>query len=907
MDKEEAIRRAREHAPYLAESLDLYPDLATAFSAKAPEKIIGAMMDALPELGELETEMSVLRQLKRRVHLITALSDIANIWDWVQVTEQLTALADICMARLMRAVAAEAGIKGTPENPAPGLFILAVGKYGARELNYSSDIDFNVFYDPALITLPNMARAERTLIKFVQTLIRGFESYTPDGYIFRTDLRLRPDPRSNAVAVSTRTAERYYESIGQNWERAAMIKARVCGGDMAAGETFISEVLTPFIWRRNLDYAAIEDIHSIKRQIHAGKGGSDIRPAGHHLKLGKGGIREIEFYAQVQQLILGGRHTHIRTPRSVDALAALTEAGFSEAKDTNALTQHYGWLRKLEHAVQMIRDEQTHIAPEDDALRADLAALAGMDDLAAFDARLKETLVDVHGRYIDLFPDAVSLSSDQGSLVFTGVEPEPATLETFAKLGFENGSEIWRDMADWLGGRIPATRTERARELFTRLAPKLIDICAETGAPDRAFAAFSGFFTQLLGGVSVLSMFLQTPERLAQIIEMMVSSQRVADSLAAKPAILDAMADPNFFGITEGDIADGFTRDVLPDADFETAINAARRRTREDQFRVTAGVLLGSLTLQAAPVLLTQIAESAVQSLLPVAVSETERRYGKIEGDYAVLGLGKLGGGELSLSSDLDIMLIYKPLQEMPETDRNFAKLTQRLISALSVTTEEGGMFEVDMALRPSGRAGPVAVSLDAFERYYAEKAWTWEFMALTRARVVAASSRKFENELSKAVRRAVLHPRPDLDMPVDIADMLARVKREKPPNSPWHIKAIDGGLRDLEFVVQSAYLRARAALPPQPLTNTLAMISFAKEADNLKPKPYDKLVAANVFYHTLRQAFALTQGRGAESPSQQRLEIIARLSGFKNAGDLERKLKYHSKNVTAELHRRVI
>ena len=694
MEKQEAIKRARNHAPYLAESLALYPELVQEFSAKDPVDIINALIEGLPTLGDLETEMSILRQLKRRVHLITALSDIANIWDWVGVTEQLTVLADICMARLMRAIAAEAGIEGTPDNPAPGLFILAVGKYGARELNYSSDIDFNVFYDPALITLPNVARAERTLIKFVQKLIRGFESYTPEGYIFRTDLRLRPDPRSNAVAVSTRTAERYYESIGQNWERAAMIKARVCGGDMAAGQAFIEEVLTPFIWRRNLDYAAIEDIHSIKRQIHAGKGGMDIHPAGHHLKLGKGGIREIEFYAQVQQLILGGRHKDMRTPRSVDALAALAEAGFSEAKDTDALAVHYAWLRKLEHAAQMMRDEQTHISPEDDALRADLAALAGMDDLAAFDARLKETLVDVNTRYINLFPEAASLSSDQGSLVFTGVEPEPATLETFAKLGFENGPGIWRDMADWLGGRIGATRTERARELFTRLAPKLIDICSETGEPDKAFAAFSGFFTQLPGGVSVLSMFVLTPERLAQIIEMMVSSQRVADTLASKPAILDAMVDPDFLGITELDIADGFAREVLVSDDFETAINAARRRTREDQFRVSAGVLLGSLTVQEAPALLTQIAESALHTLLPVARKEAERRYGKIEGEFAVLGMGKLGGRELSLSSDLDIMLIYKPNDSLAadeqDAQRNFTKLTQRLISALSVTTEEG-------------------------------------------------------------------------------------------------------------------------------------------------------------------------------------------------------------------------
>ena len=906
MDKAEAIERARRHAPYLAESLTLYPELSDAFLERAPETLVSELIDSLPALSDLETEMSILRQLKRRIHLVTALSDIANIWDWVQVTEQLTVLADICMSRLMRAVAFDAGIEGTPDNPAPGLFILAVGKYGARELNYSSDIDFNVFYDPALITLPDMARAERTLIKFVQKLIRGFESYTEHGYIFRTDLRLRPDPRSNSVAVSTLTAERYYESIGQNWERAAMIKGRVCGGDIAAGQTFIKDVLTPFIWRRNLDYAAIEDIHSIKRQIHAGKGGMDINPAGHHLKLGKGGIREIEFYAQVQQLILGGRHKDMRTPRSVDALKALSEAGFSAAEDTEALTAHYGWLRKLEHAAQMMRDEQTHIAPADEALRADLAALSGMDDLCAFDSRLKTVLEDVNRRYIDLFPDADSLSSHHGSLVFTGVEPEPATLATFASLGFEHGPEIWRDMAGWLGGRVAATRTERARELLTRLAPKLIDICAQTGEPDRAFTAFSGFFTQLVGGVSVLSMFVQTPDRLAQIITMMLSSPRVADTLAAKPAILDAMVDPNFLGITQTNIAYGFSRDVLPETDFETAINAARRRTREDQFRVSAGVLLGTLALKDAPTLLTQIAESALQTLLPVAQREAERRYGAIEGAFAVIGMGKLGGRELSLNSDLDIMLVYKARTDEPETHRKFGKLTQRLISALSVTTEEGEMFEVDMALRPSGRAGPVAVSVEAFEKYYAEKAWTWEFMALTRARVVAASSPEFATELTQLIRRSVLESRPDLNMPADIKDMLARVKAEKPPKGEWDIKAIEGGLRDLEFVVQSAYLRARYELPTEPLTSTQGMIFFAKEKQIVKSKSHEALLAVNEFYHALRQAFALTQGRSNASPSSQLLAIIAPLVGVKTVGELQAKLKRHCQAVTAEVHRQI-
>jgi len=390
-------------------------------------------------------------------------------------------------------------------------------------------------------------------------LIAGFERITAEGYIFRTDLRLRPDPRSNAVAVSTRTAERYYETLGQNWERAAMIKARVCGGDVAAGADFIASVLRPFIWRRSLDYAAIEDIHSIKRQIQSRHDEGALKAAGHHIKLGTGGIREIEFYAQTQQLILGGRHPQLRAPRTIEALAALAKAGFIDPDDAKALTAHYGDLRKYEHGAQMREDAQTHLAPEEDAAREQLARLSGFKNLNAFDAAFVAVLTDVHKRYLALFPEFESLGLEEGTLSFTGVEPHPATLDTLARLGFEAGETVWRDMAKWLGGRISATRTERARELLTRLAPRLIKICAQTQTADMAFRAFGSFFERVNGGVSLLAMFLQEPDKLARIIDLMLISPRLSDTLAGRPAILDAMIAPDFLDIEIDALGDEYS------------------------------------------------------------------------------------------------------------------------------------------------------------------------------------------------------------------------------------------------------------------------------------------------------------------------------------------------------------
>jgi len=784
-----AISLAKQYAPYLKESLSLFPECPQRLKSVGIERYFDDLSKALPtEIQVLSDEMELLRQYKRHAHLAIALADIAQIWTWEEVTLALTQLADIAMARLMRACAIDHNIEGTQDNPVPGLFVLAMGKYGAGELNYSSDIDFCVFYDPDIIVLPNMARAERSLIRFIKSLIAGFEQMTIEGYIFRTDLRLRPDPRSNAVAVSTQTAERYYETWGQNWERAAMIKARVCGGDKTLGQGFIDTVLKPFIWRRSLDYAAIDDIHSIKRQINAAKTGVKISAAGHHLKLGLGGIREIEFYAQTQQLILGGRHPQLRQIRTVDALKALTDFKVIKPSTCDDLIEDYAFLRKCEHAAQMIDDAQTHISPIDDNERLALASLVGYDDIKSFDVALITCLNRVHDHYTHLFPDAENLSLPQGPLGFTGVEPSPATLKTLEALGFNESEAVWQTMAAWLGGRIAATRSERARELLTRLAPKLISICAQTG--DYAQAVQEG-------------------------------------------------------------------------ADFEDHMNIMRRCLHEDQFRVNAAALSGLLFIEDVPKVLTRMADRVVQTMLPCALTETQRVIGQVEGDFAVLALGKAGGGELSLSSDLDVMVIYEPAlgNENPNVHRQFTKLTQRFVSAISATTGEGYLYELDMALRPSGRSGPVAVSREAFNKYYFERAWTWEFMALSRARVMAASCPEFALSVRVDVQSALSSEREDLNFNSDICDMLKRLHSEKPSRGGWDVKQSVGGLRDVEFIAQKFYLQSLTKTDHLKLPTTLAMLARLHDLKKLTTHEFDRLKTATRFYHDVTQALTLTRG----------------------------------------------
>lgn len=808
----DAIGRINDYAPYLADGLTAFPDIHDHFNkGGTPQDILDIYNQKyLGPIADYDVEMSQLRILKRAVHLICAIADLSQKWSWVEVTHALSNLADTAVQRILRAAAIGAGIDGRDDNPVPGLFIIAMGKHGARELNYSSDIDFTVFYDPDVISLPDMSRAERSIIRLTRDLIKGLEQRTTDGYIFRTDLRLRPDPRSNSVAVSTHAAERYYEALGQNWERAALIKARICAGDKTVGEAFKSHVLSPFIWRRSLDFAAIEDIQAIKRQIDARSGGALVTTAGHHVKLGRGGIREIEFYAQVQQLILGGRYPELRQMRTLDALKALSDAGFLAPKITAELSYYYAKLRELEHSVQMQFDAQDHILPKDDKARESLAKFRGIQNLEDFDAAALSVFKNVARIYRDLYPQADSLATDEGSLVFTGVEPDPETLKTLEQMGFTRSSDVWMAMSEWLGGRIMATRTVRSREFLTRLAPQILKSCQMTGRADHAFFAFARFFTNLRAGVQALSLFVQKPKWLEQLIGFMALSERISDQLAQDPSIMDAMVEPDYLSLNISHIKVSFGALELERLDFETAMNAVRVLVKELRFRLTLSALSGKMTTPEIMAFCSVLADDVISALLPVAVRETERIFGSIKGEFAVVGLGKLGGEEMRLGSDLDMMLIYNPSPDGESRPDIYSKLTQRLMSVLSVITGEGGLYEVDLTLRPSGRAGPVAVNLEAFKRYYNKKAWAWEFMALTRARIITASSEPFSQQLQSTLRSAMAVHRPDLDFKADITKMLRRTHEAKPASFAWDIKNAVGGLRDIEYIAQSLWLESR-------------------------------------------------------------------------------------------------
>ncbi|WP_293484929.1 bifunctional [glutamine synthetase] adenylyltransferase/[glutamine synthetase]-adenylyl-L-tyrosine phosphorylase [Phenylobacterium sp.] len=833
-------------SPYLASLARRDPARLAALLADDPDlrlEDILARTAAVADRSPRDAEPA-LRLLKQELHLLTALADLGGAWDLDRVTGALTRFADAAVEAALWSAARgelEAGrlarLGDAGRGPVPGWFCIAMGKQGAFELNYSSDIDVSVFFDPTEVesVLAEGQESQAFAVRLTHRVSDLMQAKTGDGYVFRMDLRLRPDPSSTPPAVPVPAALEYYESVGQNWERAAFIKARACAGDLEAARGFLDE-LQPYIWRKNLDFAAIADIHSIKRQIHAHKVDERVSAKGVDLKLGRGGIREIEFYVQTQQLILGGRHPELRSNRTLDALAALESQGHVTTAAAADLTAAYRLLRAVEHRIQMLEDEQTHRLPESDADRRRVAALTGTDPLRSFDALITRTLKTVNARYGELFAEEEPLSSRFGSLVFTGVDDDPETLATLSRMGFSNPGRVSQTIRAWHHGHVAATRTERGRELFTRLAPRLLEAATATGAPELAFNRFSDFFEGLSTGVQLQSLFLAQPKLFELVVQVLAFAPRLAATLARRPAAIDAMLDPDFFTPIEIELerAD-MARQVARADGFEAAMDAVRRLHREQAFRVGVQVMSGAAAADVAGRAFADLADLCIAALAPAALAEAVRIGGRFDGEVAVVALGKAGSREMSATSDLDLMTLYRAadpagMSEIKGWDAStfYGRFTQRLIAALSSPTAEGQLYDVDMRLRPTGTKGPVAVSFTAFGNYYEGEAETWELLALTRARVAWATSDAFAADAQAAIEAALRRPRDARKTAREAREMRQLMEQARPPKGPWDLKLAPGGLVDIEFAAQFLQLVHAAAGGPLSPNTAKVLDAFA-------------------------------------------------------------------------------
>lgn len=864
MDRFFNLNSLFENAPYLRRLTEKYPDTLIKTEAGASKHLLAELLNDVRAFQDFKDAADFLRDAKARLHLILALGDLAGAIPQSEIVKGLSEFAQLALQKALMSAASELGFEVQDEgNPVPGYFLLAMGKLGAYELNYSSDIDLIALYDEEVF-VPHAKSVKESARILTQKLVQIMEERTIEGYVFRTDLRLRPDPGSTQIVVSTSFALNYYEAIGQNWERAAHIKARFCAGDEDSAAAYLQE-LTPFIWRRHLDYWALSDIHSIKRQIHAEGGHGELAAKKFDVKLGRGGIREIEFYAQTQQLILGGKDKRLRCSGTLEALKTLEEVGAVEAEIGLGLKTAYEFLRNVEHRLQMLNDEQTHLLKEDEAHRFLIAQMMAFELLEGFETVLFQHRSFVHEAYAELFALEERLSAYDGNLVFTGVDDDPQTLETLRNMGFQRPEIVTETVRNWHRGEVRAARSARGRELLTRLTPRLLQHIGDSEDPDHAFKQMNLFLSGISSGVQTLSFLLNNQAVEKQMLRLFALAPQLARDISEQPEILETFAGFDLFSADESTSyatkwAEELQTLLHQSADFEDKLNIARIFMRDKRQKIIWQLLTDTLQTEEAGGAFANLADIIVNAMWTITCEDMKERHGTSDVKACLVALGKYGGQEMTANSDLDIMLLYDADASDFEAQAFYTKFTQRLISALSALTQFGRLYEVDMDLRPSGKAGPVAVKLSAFDKYYKETAWSYEFLALTRARIVTG-----DRALTSTIATQLLASRsaipPFEELTSDIAEMRIRLKEERPPQHFWDLKLSEGGFFDIEFIAQALCLQHFAKAEKTFPSDTQGMIKALQGAAIIDNRKADDLFSALQKYQHLDQLFKAAHG----------------------------------------------
>ncbi|MEA2891807.1 MAG: [glutamine synthetase] adenylyltransferase / [glutamine synthetase]-adenylyl-L-tyrosine [Bradyrhizobium sp.] len=893
----------RADAARLIRLLECDPDFRLA-------ELIERTLLAVAAAADEAEAMQLLRRMKSEAALLIALCDIGGVWPVMRVTAGLTDLAVASVQSALRYLLRQEAARGRLKPPNPerpedgsGLVVLAMGKMGAGELNYSSDIDLIVFFDLAAPTLAPDIEPQPFFVRVTQALARLLQQRTGDGYVFRVDLRLRPDPASTQVAMSIEAALHYYEREGRTWERAAMIKARPCAGDAKAGEALLADI-APFVWRKHLDFAALADVHDMKRRMQTFRGQSEIAVEGHNVKVGRGGIREIEFFAQTQQLIAGGRHPELRARPTLEALQVLASSNWITFAARDELTAAYEFLRRVEHRLQMVADEQTHTLPEQVEAVERFSHFFGYDSRDAFAKDLLGHLKVVQGHYEKLFEGDPAGTAKLPTFGYGAGPADKRLLDFLASLGFKNPVMVAETVRQWLSGDLRALRVEATRAAFVEFIPALIDGLAHAEQPDHAVVAFDHFLQALQRGGRLISLLSQNRDLVALVALILGAAPRLGDMLARQPQLMDGLIDPRFFGAMpdQRELSARLT-ETLKDADsYEEFLDRLRLFGQESLFLIGARILSGTVSAQHASVAFADVAEGIVHTVHGLVAAQFAAQHGRIKGQQtAILAMGKLGSREMTASSDLDLILIYDFDHEEPDSDgarplhgaQYFARLTQRLISAFTTRTNYGVLYEVDMRLRPSGRAGPLASRLDSFAEYQEREAWTWEHMALTRARVISAPP-EFCSRIGRVIRDVLTRPRDRAVIASDVAEMRRAIALEKGEADIWDLKYVAGGMSDIAVIAQNLQLVHAAAHPEILDVGTLQVLDHAARLGVLPAAAAEVLRPAARLYHDLTQILRLcvTGKFKPEAAGEDLLRVLARAGDAPDFSSLQARVR---------------
>jgi glutamate-ammonia-ligase adenylyltransferase len=803
-ERQDALARARAHSPFLREALNGRFDIGETFLEGGA---LSAAELALSERCEnFETE---LRRQRLGLALATALGDLCAELGLEQVTGLLSDFADAAIDRAVK----EAIIERVPDAEPTGFAVIAMGKLGSRELNYSSDVDLLLLFDPATLTKREREDPGEAAVRIGRRVIETLQKRTADGYVQRVDLRLRPSPEVTPIALPVDAAISHYESSALPWERAAFIRARACAGDIALGERFL-DAIQPFVWRRSLDFGVIDEVRQISARIrdHFAQN-AEIGP-GYDLKRGRGGIREVEFFVQIQQMIHGGRDASVRAPATLDAIDALLAAERLDETTARELSDAYRLLRTIEHRVQMVEDAQTHLLPLTVEALDNVAQLHGLGSGGEL-LKLLEPHVERAGAIFDgLAPDdRRQLSND----------PDILQRELVA-LGFNDPTAAARHIADWRSGKARSLRSPPASQAFEAMLPGLMQAIAAGADPEHALNRLSDIVERLSSGVNFFRLLEARPPLARLLAKILAHAPALAEQLARRPELFEGLFDASSFAMPPpaGEFAD-LLGDAMTGQTYDVALDRVRRLVNERRFAL--GVQLIDRHRDPLEVAegYARVAEGTLDALANAATSEFERAHGRFPGgELIVLGLGRLGGCALTHASDLDLIYLHtaeaggasdgpKPLGP----NDYFNRLANRVTAALSVPTAAGPLYEVDLRLRPEGSKGMLVVSMDAFEQYQRQHAWTWEHMALCRARPVFGSP-EARSRVEAAIDAILRMPRDPQKVVADALKMRSDIERHKPAQSPLDVKLGPGGLVDLEFAVHVLQLTRHLALDPR-------------------------------------------------------------------------------------------
>lgn len=804
---QDALDRARDHAPYLGMAMQVLPDLTNLLA----EDNLEAALDYVRNAGEGAANVrQKLRWEKRALALTLAIGDLAG---QLSLTDVITRLSDFADRALDEALA---DIYATryPDAPLEGFSVIGLGKHGSRELNYSSDIDPIFLYDPDKIPVRGREEPSDAARRIGQQLVEALNSRDADGYVFRVDMRLRPSPEVSPVALPVEAAISYYESSALAWEQAAYIRSRAAAGDAELGRYFL-ESINPFIWRRSLDYGAIKNIGSVTAQIRDHYSAGQKFGPGFDLKRGRGGIRETEFYAQMHQLIFGGRQPDLRAPATRDALAALVKAGRIDGDKARVLSESYELYRVIEHRLQMVNDQQTHSLPDTVEDLDRVGRLHGLES--------GQQLLDLLAPHVDavgaIYDDLIEPEDDRRL-----PQDEAKLAAVIGEKNLIEGDSFLQAIKRWRSGKVTALRSSAAHESFEAILPDLVDAIATAPNSTKALARLDSLIEKLPTAINFFRILEARPALLDLLGKILSHAPVLADALAQRAELFDGLIDATALDLPPSveELVEQFAR-MEPGDDYQMLLDRVRARVGDKRFALGVQLIEGHHDALEISAGYARVAGAAIQVLTDATISEFEDIHGKVPGGaLLILALGRLGGEALTHASDLDLIFLFSG-DHGAESDgqrslgatQYYNRLAARLVTALSVPTAAGPLYEVDTRLRPSGTQGPLAVTLESFYKYQRENAWTWEHMALTRARPVYGN-KAARTELQQEICHILRKDREPEQLRKAVRKMRLDIVEHKPPKGPLDTKMMEGGLVDWEFIVHFLQLRTGEALHPQ-------------------------------------------------------------------------------------------